>query len=153
MKEVFTTENEGETRSFAKHFARRLKPGDSIFLRGNLGAGKTTFTKGLAKGLGIAEDVISPTFVIAREYVHAKLPLLHIDAYRLASAGVEGEALKQELDVAGLGDFGHGVTVVEWGESIAHFFAPRFEIDIKAPLVAGSEASFDTRLIEVVHFA
>ena len=74
-----------QTKDFAKRLAGLLKPGDVIALEGDLGAGKTTFTQGLAKGLEITRNVNSPTFTIIKEY-QGRLPLYHMDVYRVADA-------------------------------------------------------------------
>jgi tRNA threonylcarbamoyladenosine biosynthesis protein TsaE len=91
--------------------ARRLGPGSVVALRGGLGAGKTCLAKGIARGLGIDEPVTSPTYTIVSEY-QGRLPLYHIDAYRL-----EGDE-----DFENLGGkellFGEGVSVIEWSERI-----------------------------------
>jgi tRNA threonylcarbamoyl adenosine modification protein YjeE len=88
-------------------FAPLLRAGDLVVLDGPLGAGKTTFTRGLGAALGARGAVTSPTFVLAREHpTAAGIPLVHVDAYRLASA--------LELDDLDL-DFDHAITVVEWG--------------------------------------
>ncbi|RDU34725.1 tRNA (adenosine(37)-N6)-threonylcarbamoyltransferase complex ATPase subunit type 1 TsaE [Neobacillus piezotolerans] len=99
-----------DTLNFAERLGAMLKPGDVLTLEGDLGAGKTTFTKGLALGLGIKRMVNSPTFTIIKEY-HGRLPLYHMDVYRL---GDEGEDL-------GFDEYfeGDGVTVVEWAHLIA----------------------------------
>ena len=75
--------NEEETKAAAAELAKFLEPGDVILLEGNLGAGKTTFTKGLAEGLGITKVIKSPTYTIIREYLEGRLPLYHMDVYRL----------------------------------------------------------------------
>lgn len=87
---------------------RALKAGDILLLEGDLGAGKTTFTQGLAKGLGVSEYVNSPTFVIINEYFSGTLPLYHMDLYR-----VEEEAQLYDLGVEEY-FFGNGVSVIEW---------------------------------------
>ncbi|EUJ25099.1 tRNA (adenosine(37)-N6)-threonylcarbamoyltransferase complex ATPase subunit type 1 TsaE [Listeria grandensis] len=103
------TNNEAKTREIAKQIGERLQAGDVILLEGDLGAGKTTFTKGLAEGLEIPQMVKSPTFTIVREYTKGRLPLYHMDVYRLEDA----------QDDLGLDEYfqGSGVSVVEW----AHF--------------------------------
>ncbi|HAQ06354.1 MAG TPA: tRNA (adenosine(37)-N6)-threonylcarbamoyltransferase complex ATPase subunit type 1 TsaE [Bacillus bacterium] len=102
--------NEPElTKSFAKRMAGFLKPGDVIALEGDLGAGKTTFTKGLAEGLGITRNVNSPTFTIIKEY-KGRLPLYHMDVYRVADA-FEDLGFEEYFE-------GNGVTVVEWAHLI-----------------------------------
>lgn len=103
---------EEETKSFAEQFAAFLEPGDFLALEGDLGAGKTTFTQGLARGLGIQKVVNSPTFTLIKEYM-GTMPLYHMDVYRV------------EDDVASIGldeyFFGEGVCVVEWASLIKPF--------------------------------
>lgn len=98
-----------ETAQFASKLAEHLQPGDVLALEGDLGAGKTTFTKGLAKGLDIKRTVNSPTFTIIKEY-QGRLPLYHMDVYRVADA----------LEDLGFDEYfeGDGVTVVEWAHLI-----------------------------------
>lgn len=106
------------TRALGERLARVLRAGDLVVLTGDLGAGKTTLTQGIGAGLGVRGQVASPTFVIARE--HPSLvggpALVHVDAYRLASA-VDPLGQLDALDLdASLAD---SVTVVEWGEGLA----------------------------------
>lgn len=117
------TSSELETRTLASKLARLLKPGDVITLNGELGSGKTTFTKGIASGLGILEMVTSPTFTIVKEY-DGELPLYHMDAYRLEHS---------EEDI-GFSEYfyGNGISVVEWAQFIKHYLPPdRLDIEIK----------------------
>jgi tRNA threonylcarbamoyladenosine biosynthesis protein TsaE len=98
----------GETKAWGERLARLLFPGAIVGLEGELGAGKTCFVKGLATGLGIDEDEISsPTFTLIAEHYRGKVPLYHIDLYRLEDAEVEELGLDEYL-------FGQGVTAVEW---------------------------------------
>ena len=99
-----------DTRELAKILASKVKVGDVICLNGDLGAGKTTFTKFFAKALGITEIVNSPTFNIIKCYFNKTMNLYHIDAYRLE--GVDGDIGLDEYI------YGDGVCVVEWGEFI-----------------------------------
>ncbi|MCM3569900.1 tRNA (adenosine(37)-N6)-threonylcarbamoyltransferase complex ATPase subunit type 1 TsaE [Neobacillus mesonae] len=103
------THNSEETSQFAERLAALLQPGDILALEGDLGAGKTTFTKGLAKGLNIKRTVNSPTFTIIKEY-KGRLPLYHMDVYRVADS----------LEDLGFDEYfeGDGVTVVEWAHLI-----------------------------------
>ncbi len=103
------TSNSEETAQFAEKLGGQLQPGDVIALEGDLGAGKTTFTKGLAKGLDIKRTVNSPTFTIIKEY-QGRLPLYHMDVYRVADA----------MEDLGFDEYfeGDGVTVVEWAHLI-----------------------------------
>jgi tRNA threonylcarbamoyladenosine biosynthesis protein TsaE len=100
-----------DMRALGVQMARTLKPGDLVVLIGDLGAGKTTLVQGIAAGLGATGPVLSPTFVIARVYRDGRVPLVHIDAYRLGSR-VEVDDLDLDADVA------ESVTVVEWGEGL-----------------------------------
>ncbi|MFK2827185.1 tRNA (adenosine(37)-N6)-threonylcarbamoyltransferase complex ATPase subunit type 1 TsaE [Bacillus sp. B190/17] len=106
---TFSTASAEETQAFAEKLAQLLKPGDVILLEGDLGAGKTTFTQGLAKALGVKRTVNSPTFTIIKEY-QGRLPLYHMDVYRLNDA---------EEDL-GFDEYfyGEGVCVVEWAHLI-----------------------------------
>ncbi|UOF92196.1 tRNA (adenosine(37)-N6)-threonylcarbamoyltransferase complex ATPase subunit type 1 TsaE [Fodinisporobacter ferrooxydans] len=111
MVVVISAESPRETQAIGKEFVARLSAGDVICLDGDLGAGKTTFTQGIAMGLGIHEIVNSPTFTLIQEYV-GTLPLYHMDLYRLGD-----QAIEEEL---GLEDYmyGKGITVIEWSNWI-----------------------------------
>lgn len=108
MKQL-TLNNSNETISLGERLASNLRAGDVVVLNGDLGAGKTTFTKGIAKGLGIKEIIKSPTFTIIHEYQDGRLPLYHMDAYRLENGGAEDLGLDEYFD-------GDGVSVVEWAQ-------------------------------------
>lgn len=114
MLAELNTHNESETMILGERIGATLKPGDVIALTGDLGAGKTTLTKGIAHGLGVESEVASPTFTIIHEH-RGKTPLYHIDLYRL-----ESEDLLADL---GLEEYlyGQGVTVVEWAERMEGF--------------------------------
>ncbi|WP_094245001.1 tRNA (adenosine(37)-N6)-threonylcarbamoyltransferase complex ATPase subunit type 1 TsaE [Aeribacillus pallidus] len=107
--EIKTT-NPEETGNMAMKLAQHLQAGDVITLEGDLGAGKTTFVKGLAKGLGIGRTVSSPTFTIMKEYTDGRLPLYHMDVYRIENSD-EDLGFDEFFD-------GDGVTVVEWAHYI-----------------------------------
>jgi tRNA threonylcarbamoyl adenosine modification protein YjeE len=103
-----------------------LRPGDLVQLDGELGAGKTTLTRGLGAALGAREAITSPTFVLAREHPTASgTPLVHVDAYRLATA-VELE----DLDL----DWEHSIVVVEWGAGKLDEAGDRIELAIERPI-------------------
>ncbi len=106
----FHTQSPEETMAFSQRLAEKLGSGDVLTLEGDLGAGKTTFTKGLAKGLGVRRTVNSPTFTIIKEY-QGRLPFYHMDVYRL-------EDSEEDL---GFDEYfeGYGVTVVEWASIIS----------------------------------
>ena len=117
------TENDKQTMAIAKKLAESLEPGMTLLLEGDLGAGKTTFTKGIGEGLGVKRIIKSPSYTIIREYQDGRLPLYHIDLYRLD----EGEA--SELGLEEYFD-GNGITVVEW-PSIAPDELPKERLEIK----------------------
>ena len=108
----YLTNCEQETEALGCRLAQRLKPGDVIAFTGDLGAGKTAFTRGLARGLGVTERVTSPTFTIVNEYEGGRLPLFHFDMYRLGSS--------DELFDIGWEDYlaRGGVCAVEWSEIV-----------------------------------
>jgi tRNA threonylcarbamoyladenosine biosynthesis protein TsaE len=102
---------EADTRAVAAKLAASLRPGDIILLTGGLGVGKTLFTSGLAVGLGVEEQVLSPSFVLVRQYRSGFLPLVHVDVYRLGSVNEFAD-----LEVLDLG--ADGVVVIEWGDAL-----------------------------------
>lgn len=107
------THSPEETEAIGRKIAAKLLPGDIIAYYGDLGAGKTAFTRGLAAGLGVTEQVTSPTYTIVNEYLSGRMPLFHFDMYRLASS--------DELFDIGWEDYLRrgGVCVVEWSENVA----------------------------------
>jgi tRNA threonylcarbamoyladenosine biosynthesis protein TsaE len=117
--------------------AAELRAGDVVVLTGDLGAGKTTLTRGLGEALGVRGAVTSPTFVIARTHPRANdlPPLVHVDAYRLSDP--------LELDDLDI-DFAGSIVVVEWGKGMVEALAPqRLEIDIDRPHGARSGSGLD----------
>lgn len=107
--ESFTPE---DTFTIGKKLAETVRPGEIYTLNGDLGVGKTVFTKGLAAGLGIKEPVTSPTFTILQEYESGRLPLYHFDVYRIGDP--------EEMDEIGYEDYfyGQGICLIEWAELI-----------------------------------
>jgi len=110
---VATTSAADATQDLGAALAELARPGDLVLLAGELGAGKTAFVQGFGRGLGITEHIVSPTFMLAREYSGGRLLLYHLDVYRL-------EQMHEVFDV-GLPEIldEGGVTVVEWGDVIA----------------------------------
>ncbi|MCR5724680.1 MAG: tRNA (adenosine(37)-N6)-threonylcarbamoyltransferase complex ATPase subunit type 1 TsaE [Treponema sp.] len=108
---TFTTHSAEETIALGEKIGALLKPGDIIAMQGTLAAGKTTITKGIAKALGITEDITSPTFCLISEY-EGTLPLYHMDVYRLEGA--------EDFINLGVDDmlYGRGVCIIEWSEKI-----------------------------------
>jgi tRNA threonylcarbamoyladenosine biosynthesis protein TsaE len=100
-----------DTEALGGRLAANLRPGDIIVLAGGLGSGKTLLTKGIATGLGVEESVVSPSFVLVREYRSGFMPVIHVDVYRLGSMNEF-----DDLDV--LENAQDGVLVIEWGGAI-----------------------------------
>ncbi len=121
----YRTHSESETEAVGEALATTLSPGTVIAFTGDLGAGKTAFTRGLARGLGIGERVTSPTFTIVNEYEGGRLPLFHFDMYRLESS--------EELFDIGWEDYLRrgGVCAVEWSEKVADALVGALRVDIR----------------------
>lgn len=132
-----TSHSPEETSAAGRRLAATLRAGDVIALVGDLGAGKTQFANGVAAGLGITQDVTSPTFTLIHEYDGGKFPLYHVDFYRLDSPE---EALKIGLDEY-LGD--GGVTMIEWADKFAEL------IPVEARWVRFRTLDGDVREIEI----
>lgn len=108
---TFYAKDEQETKNIAASLSKLLNAGDVVLLEGNLGAGKTTFTKGLAEGLGIKRVIKSPTYTLIREYDEGRVPLYHMDVYRLEETGGTDLGLEEYFE-------GEGVSVIEWATFI-----------------------------------
>tara|TARA_B100000212_G_scaffold334743_1_gene305843 strand:- start:155 stop:577 length:423 start_codon:yes stop_codon:yes gene_type:complete len=108
-------ENSSETILFGKEFAQRLKPFSILLLKGPIGSGKTSFVQGIAEGLSIDESITSPTFALSHHYYSGKLPLIHMDLYRLKdSLSAEELFLEEEEELNQNG----GIMIIEWPELI-----------------------------------
>ncbi len=130
----FVSKSERETLELGKKLAASLKCGDVIALCGGLGAGKTVFAKGIAKGLGVDEEVTSPTFMLLRQY-KGRLPLCHFDLYRIED--------EQELEYIGFYEFigGDNVCIIEWAQNAGNIH-PNIKVQI-------SGKGNDTRIIKI----
>ncbi len=117
MELELVTGSPEETQEFGRRLGELAEPGDVFLMMGDLGSGKTCLTQGIARGLGVKEHALSPTFVIMRE-MHGRLPLYHVDLYRL-------DRLEETEDL-GLDDYfyGEGVSVVEWAEKALALMPP-----------------------------
>ena len=120
----FAVKSANELQYIAQRMAKFLFPGAFLALNGDLGAGKTTFTQGLAKGLGVEEEISSPTFTIIKQYDELELPLYHMDVYRIERP--------EEMEDLGYEEYfyGNGVTVVEWAENIKELW-PKEYLEIR----------------------
>lgn len=129
MTKEYTTAGEEQTEALGFRLGQLIQPGAVIAYTGDLGAGKTAFTRGLARGLGIPDRVTSPTFTIVNEYEGGRLPLFHFDMYRLGSS--------DELFDIGWEDYlaRGGVCAVEWSENVEDALRDAIHITIeKDPL-------------------
>ena len=122
---IHVTHSEEETIALARQLARDLRPGDVVLLSGHLGAGKTSFVRGLAEGLGIDPgEVSSPTFTLVHEYRGGRLTLYHADLYRLERAATDDLGLEE----MGVKD---GVLAVEWADRLTHTMAGATDVRIQ----------------------
>ena len=112
MAKTITTHSEADTAAVGRDLARALTRGAAVLVSGDLGAGKTAFVRGLAEGLGIdPADVTSPTFTLIQEYRSGRVPLFHVDLYRLNDA--------REIEELGLEMADEGVLAIEWAEKLS----------------------------------
>ena len=116
--QVFESFSEEETRELARSLGRQAAAGQTYALNGDLGTGKTVFTKGFAEGLGITEYVSSPTFTILQIYEDGRLPLYHFDVYRIEEP--------EEMEEVGFDEYvdGDGVSLIEWASRIEEILPP-----------------------------
>ena len=142
---TFKTRTTEETIALGEALGRVLEPGDVLVLTGDLGAGKTQLTKGIAAGMGVQDDVTSPTFNILMVYEGAKMPLYHFDLYRLEDP--------DQLEDTGLYDLlgADGPCVIEWGEQFSDEIGPeRLDVYLSrldAEVAAGEEPPREVRLV------
>ncbi len=139
---ILETWSEQETFAVGKKLGQQAVPGQIFALLGDLGTGKTVFTKGMAAGLGIREPVSSPTFTIVQIYEEGRLPLYHFDVYRITDP--------EEMEEIGYEDcfFGEGVCLVEWADLIGELM-PENTVWIR--IEKDLEKGFDYRRIEVAY--
>jgi tRNA threonylcarbamoyladenosine biosynthesis protein TsaE len=136
-----------DTRELGAELAGLVRAGDLVVLVGPLGAGKTALTQGLGAGLGVREPVTSPTFVIARVHTGGRVPLVHVDAYRLGSVA-DVDDLDLDVTVAS------SVTVVEWGQGLVEQLTDehlevrldRREDDVRTAVLVAHGTSWEERL-------
>lgn len=131
MRRSITTTSAEETMELGEKLGKLLAPGDVIALFGDLGAGKTTLTKGIAVGLGLVADIHSPTFTLIHEHPGA-VPLYHVDLYRLSS--------EEEIETLGLEEYiySDGVTIIEWADRMKSIL-PKDRLDITLRMQGDTE--------------
>ncbi|WP_036485739.1 tRNA (adenosine(37)-N6)-threonylcarbamoyltransferase complex ATPase subunit type 1 TsaE [Myxosarcina sp. GI1] len=125
-----------ETQKFGCLLGKTLPPDSTILLSGELGAGKTTLIQGIAKGLNIKEAVVSPTFTLINEYLDGRLPLYHLDLYRLSPN--QTTALHPEMYWEGI-EVAPGITAIEWRQRLS--YEPPNYLDLKLSFVANSTST------------
>lgn len=137
IKESFC---EDDTFRIGKEMGEKAKPGEIYLLHGDLGVGKTVFTKGFAKGLLIKEDITSPTFTILQQYEAGRLPLYHFDVYRIGYV--------DEMEELGYEDYfyGNGVCLIEWASKIKEILP---DTCIKIHIEKDLKKGFDYRKVEI----
>ena len=137
---IIETNSAAQTYETGFNMGRNVKPGQIICLEGELGVGKTVFTQGFAKGLGIDEPICSPTFTIIQEYKEGRLPLYHFDVYRISSP--------EEMDEIGYEEYFYsdGVCLVEWGNLLPELFP---EDTVYVTIKKNLDIGFDYRIITV----
>lgn len=137
---IIETRSEQETYELGRRLGEQAVPGQVFTLVGDLGVGKTVFTKGLAVGLGITEQISSPTFTIVQVYEEGRLPFYHFDVYRIGDLS--------EMDEIGFEDYvyGQGVSLIEWANLIEEILPDVYtEVTIEKDL----EQGFDYRKIQI----
>ena len=138
---IIETKTPQETFEVGKKIGENARPGQIYTLTGDLGAGKTVFTQGVAAGLGITEPISSPTFTIIQEYESGRLPLYHFDVYRIGDI--------EEMEEIGYDDyfFGQGICLIEWADLIEEILPENL---IKIRIEKDLEKGFDYRKITVI---
>ena len=138
METNVITHNLNETLELGKKIAPYLFKGSVITLKGDLGAGKTSFTKGVGFGLGIKEEIISPTFNILKCYFHKPINMYHIDAYRLEDVPNENKNIGLDEIIEG-----DGITLIEWDEFIKEYIDYNESLNIKITINKDNTRNFE----------
>ena len=131
---IFEVNSAEETLKMGEEFAKNANPGTVIALIGDLGVGKTVFTKGIAKGLGITDQVTSPTFTILESYYNGRMPLHHFDVYRIGDV--------EEMEEVGFDDcvYSDGITIIEWAGIIEEIIPKgTYVVNIQKDLSKGND--------------
>lgn len=141
MKKIVESYSPEDTSALAEKLVLNAKPGTVFALSGDLGVGKTIFAKGMARGLGISEPVVSPTFTILQEYHSGRIPFYHFDVYRIEEP--------EEMEETGFDDaiYGDGVSLIEWAEMIEDIMPEHYT---KILIEKNPENGFDYRKITIM---
>lgn len=140
ITEIIFLRDEVETKKLGADLAKNLSPNSVLLLRGNLGTGKTTLIQGLGEELGIKDSIVSPTFTLINEYPQGKIPLYHIDLYRL-----NAEQIKQlHLENYWLGmEYEPGITAIEWSELLPYLPPKYIKINLEIDDRLGRKATIE----------
>ena len=122
-----TLSNPQDTQRFGYLLGQHLTPGSTLLLVGNLGAGKTTLVQGIGRGLGIDEPIVSPTFTLVNEYLDGRLPLYHLDLYRLEPSSVD--EIYPEMYWSGI-EVASGITAIEWSQRLPYLPPSYLKIEL-----------------------
>ncbi|WP_373479753.1 tRNA (adenosine(37)-N6)-threonylcarbamoyltransferase complex ATPase subunit type 1 TsaE [Geminocystis sp.] len=136
--EIIFLADEWETKKLGEELAQQLTVNSVLLLSGNLGAGKTTLIQGLGEALGIKEAIVSPTFTLINEYLEGKIPLYHIDLYRLNKGDIKDLHLEnywQGIEVDG------GITAIEWSELLPYLPSNYIKINLEIDKNLGRKAT------------
>lgn len=129
--------DERATRSLGMALGRSLPPGSILLLEGDLGSGKTTLVQGIGTGLGITEPIASPTFILLNEYPEGRIPLYHLDLYRLQPSEADAMHLENYWDGT---EFPLGIMAIEWAERLGYLPSSYWKIQLTAVETGGRQA-------------
>lgn len=139
-QQIILLADEEATKKLGYNLAEQLTPNSVLLLRGNLGAGKTTLIQGLGEALGIKDSIVSPTFTLINEYIEGKMPLYHIDLYRLNSAQIK----ELHLENYWLGvEYEAGITAIEWAELLPNLPPKYLKINLEIDNQLGRKATIE----------
>ena len=142
ITEIILLADEKATKKLGHNLAEQLTPNSVLLLSGNLGAGKTTLIQGLGEALGIKDSIVSPTFTLINEYPEGKIPLYHIDLYRLNSTQIK----ELHLENYWLGiEYEPGITAIEWAELLPNLPSKYLKINLEIDDRLGRKASIEMR--------
>lgn len=137
-QEIILLSDEWETKKLGQRLADELTTNSVLLLSGNLGAGKTTLIQGLGEALGIKEAIVSPTFTLINEYLEGKIPLYHIDLYRLKSEQVKDLHLENYWEAI---EVEAGITAIEWSELLPNLPSNYLKINLEIDENLGRKAT------------
>ncbi|MGI0483059.1 tRNA (adenosine(37)-N6)-threonylcarbamoyltransferase complex ATPase subunit type 1 TsaE [Geminocystis sp. CENA526] len=142
IPEIILLADEEATKKLGQDLAQKLTPHTVLLLSGNLGAGKTTLIQGLGEGLGIQDSIVSPTFTLINEYYEGKIPLYHIDLYRLNAEQIKELHLENYWQSI---EFEAGITAIEWAELLPYLPPQYIKINLEIDDRLGRKATIEIK--------